>query len=244
MNQVTEDKDLVLLTNPQLVVRYNQLVRELLSLGCTSYRMDNRTFSTEKDVKLFADKPTSVRRVQAAESELIAWKSGQRTADAQPESTTGLQTSENPGTVSPGRARLLNSGRAEEIRQAVVADQEAAAALAAGQEPEKAEGTRKMAKKAKAKAKKANGNAPREAKERKVRALKWSDDQIITKLVEGNPKRGASQAVFALYRSGMKVGSFIAKAIEMGLSRGQAGTHLSWDSNTERKGGQPLIKIS
>lgn len=234
------DADLAVMTSTEIRELYNQIMRQLQVLGCTQYHEGRKV----REIKQFHDKPKAIASIRLAESALRAWESGQRHVEAQPEITSGLLTDQDPGTVSPGRARLLASGHAEEIRQAVVEDQEAAAAMAAGEaEPEK--GTQKMAKAAKkVKAKKANGKVPREKTERRVRPLKWSDDATITKLVEGNPKRGASQAVFALYRSGMKVGSFIAKAVEMGLTRSEAGGHLRWDSDTERKGGSPLIKIA
>lgn len=231
--QHATDADLAVMTSTEIRELYNQIMRQLQVLGCTQYHEGRKV----REIKQFHDKPKAIASIRLAESALRAWESGQRHVEAQPEITSGLQTSEDPGTVSPGRARLLASGHAEEIRQAVVADQEAAAAVAAGEtEPEK--GTQKMAKKAKVK--KANGKAPREKTERKPRASRFGDDQIITKIVEGNPKRGASQAVFALYRSGMRVGSFVAKAVEMGLSRGAAMGHLGWDSHEDRK----LIKIA
>jgi hypothetical protein len=243
VNTTTTDADLALLSHEQLRGRYNEGVRALIAAGDKS-RREIRS--------IFHDKVVAIKGIRNVESALRAWESGQRHAEAQPDSSSShelklselkggaeiaksLQTSEDPGTVSPGRARLLASGHAEGIRQVVVADQEAAAEGVA-REPKKGRKiVAKKAAKAKAKTKKApktNGTAA----ERTPRRAWYNPEATITVLAEGNPRRegGRGHAAWACYRSGMKVQTFLDRVAEaLKTTVADAATHLKWDLERE-----------
>jgi outer membrane protein assembly factor BamE (lipoprotein component of BamABCDE complex) len=69
--------------------------------------------------------------------------------------------------------------------------------------------------------------APKEKKERKIGTRKFKDDQIVTLLVDYNPKRkgSASHGRFENYEDGMTV----TEALKAGLTSGD----LSWDVEHE-----------
>jgi hypothetical protein len=55
------------------------------------------------------------------------------------------------------------------------------------------------------------------------------DAQVIRVLVDANPKRGASRARFARYRTGMKVEDYVAKCVKAGEPSSLARGDLRWD---------------
>jgi hypothetical protein len=55
------------------------------------------------------------------------------------------------------------------------------------------------------------------------------DAQVIRVLVDANPKRGASRARFARYRTGMKVEDYVAKFVKAGDPSSLARGDLRWD---------------
>lgn len=118
--------------------------------------------------------------------------------------------------TSPGRARLLAHPDAEKIRQEVLMDQERATEAVAN--PEENEVAAKKAKKEPKVNGESNGHAQR------GRKSAFADDMKITVLAESNPKRGKSKEVFAHYRSGMRVATFVEK-----VGRSVAMSNLRWD---------------
>lgn len=154
----------------------------------------------DKVVKGFRDHPTAVRRVEGVLVELRALE----------------QIDRRDKVPTPGRDRYLASGKAEEIRQEVLADQAKASKVAARPTaPDPAPGPRKASDYPKPKGKGKNG-----------RRAAWGDSDKITILVEGNPKRGTAAERYALYHTGMTVGAYI-KAI--GGSRSKAWRDLRHD---------------
>lgn len=202
----------------QLLSHYNNLVNQATTEGLTGFRQ----------LRVFHDKPTAIKRCEALESSLRAWREGQRAEDRRTAAERGgaddgaRSVNERPASpVPPGLARLQAANN-EEIRQLVLADQERAAALAAAPEntPASTKRTKKVAKAKKEKSEKTEGG-------RRGRASAFADDAKITLAVEGNPKREGKRSfdVFKLYRSGMLVSTFIEKVGD----RGEAGANLRYD---------------
>lgn len=80
----------------------------------------------------------------------------------------------------------------------------------------------KDAAKAAAKEAKAAAKGPKAPRAIKAGAISYQLTDLISVLVEGNPKRGKSAERFALYQTGMTV----AAALEAGVSR----TDIVWDA--------------
>lgn len=122
---------------------------------------------------------------------------------------------------NPGRRRLLESGKSEEIRQQVLADQEQAAAGAATSQAGAAAtqpiptvaaapaGSEEKVATIMARVKKDKA----EATGRRGRAPEFSDDMKITVVAETNPKREGtlSHQWFGFYKTGMLVRTFLDK---------------------------------
>lgn len=196
-------------TAVQLVHRYNVAVARAAALGFN-----------HRPVKCFHDKPTALERI--AQVELVVAR--------------GVRADETEGKVlpvSPGRARLLNSGRAEEIREAVVADQERATSAAAARTTEQ-EGT-EMAKKTGARKEKKEKTNGGETNGRGRRG-RFTDEMKITVLADKNPKREGTRSadVFGCYRDGITVGKFVERVMALdGGTRGEAVGNLNWDTKKE-----------
>lgn len=144
-------------------------------------------------VSTFRDRAAAERRLTSARVELAAQR--------------GIDES-----VSPGLRRLRASPLAAQLREAVLADQAAAAAVAAGRTEPKAPPA---------------DYPPPAAAPRRGRAPLFTDEQVVTLLVTGCPKREGSTSAkrWAKYRSGMTVGQF-AKAVG---DRSIALADLKWD---------------
>lgn len=171
-----------------MLYEYNQLVPQALALGCV-YR----------ERKSFKDRNDAIKSLTMINSSLRAAKAGLKREDE----------------VSPGLQRLRDSVQGETIRQQVLADQQTAAAEAAGQQEKVVE---VMARTKKEKA---------EAAPRRGRQSLFKDDMKISVQTEGNPKREGSRGYqcFAHYREGMKVSTFIEKVGD----RGEAIANLRYD---------------
>lgn len=201
----------------QLLSHYNNLVNQADSEGLTGFRQ----------LRVFHDKPTAIKRCEAMESSLRAWREGQRAEDRREAGgicvVASVEAQEKMLDVPPGRGRLLASGHADTLRQQTLADQERAAQLAAAPEttPASTKRTQKVAKAKKEKSEKTEGS-------RRGRASAFADDAKITLAVEGNPKREGARSfdVFKLYRSGMLVSTFIEKVGD----RGEAHENLRYDT--------------
>jgi hypothetical protein len=139
-----------------LVAAYNRMVTEATAAGLTGYR----------EVARFADQRSGIKRCEALQSSLAARASGLSAAERQ------------PGVVAPPRvtrlAELVGEERAEEMRQEVLADQEAAL-IGAGNSGAAAEEETDVAKKAKKNGKKTvkQPRAPRAKKEPRAKA-EWT----------------------------------------------------------------------
>lgn len=206
----------------QILAHYNALVREAVAEGVQGVRENKSRFH---------DHPLAMRKVAIIMDELRARRAGMAAVDKE---GTSLQDT-SVGDMTPGRARLKNSGREDDIRSQVVADQEAAAEGVA-REPKKGRKiVAKKAAKAKAKAKKApktNGATT----ERAPRRAWYNPEATITVLAEGNPRRegGRGHAAWACYRSGMKVQTFLDRVAEaLKTTVADAATHLKWDLERE-----------
>lgn len=225
----------------QLVSRYNALVDQATAVELTGYRQ----------VRVFHDKPTALARITQLESALSAHRKGEQAEakrgdehdQAERDGTHGAlaqawrqaadETASNEEVLqtSPGRARLLASPQAEEIRQAVLADQARATEQAAVTNPANQEDTMAKAKKTKA------PKTPRAKKEKTNgangggRRQKFGDDQKITILAEGNPRRGPAAEAFKCYRTGSTVGAVVGRMVDStGCSRGKALQHVVHDA--------------
>jgi len=200
------------MTIQEMLRAYNTAVADAQLAGLTHYR----------ERRCFKDRSDAEKSLGALASSMKAHREGQRRQ---------MEDFVNTGDASPGLARLRADPRAERLREEVLKDQAKATAVAAAepptvpQEPPQAypapaltqEG--QMAKAKKAKSEK-NGSG------RRGRAPAYGDDATITKLVEGNPKRAGTRGheVFAMYRTGMKVGTLVEKT-----SRAEALANLRWD---------------
>lgn len=193
-----------------LVAAYNRLVAEATAAGLTGYR----------EVSKFADRTVGLRRCVALQSSLAAHAAGMQAEDRRTEGTYeeiktsgGLRSEPVPLQVtdtSPGRQRLLASGRAEEIREQVLADQERAAAAAADSH----RGAPEVAKKAK----KVNG----EVRMGRPRSLPYPAETKI-RVVNKEPgfREGSVRAqMFEKYAGCRTVGA----AIEAGIP----GNWIKW----------------
>lgn len=167
-------------------------------------------------VKRFATRELGVRRVTEVMTEKGRFRAKDGTFTAEPPlaQALGLDVpvadldavggSVNPGAVSPGMARMkkrVGAEGAEEIRQKVVAEQDAVKTDVAKRPPTEP------------KAPPADYPPPAEAK-----AGKWADSAVITVKAEKNPRTGAAAERFALLKSGMTVGDFV----KVSPSRGRA----------------------
>lgn len=234
-----DNADFDAMTGPELKAAFNAMVPIAVALG-TNDRRCNKT------VDRFQDNIKGRERCDIIRSEIKALRSGQAAADRQEDTAASLPPQPEE-IMSEGRARYLSSGQADELREQVLADQQAAlenVSAPVAKEPRKKEAklakTVREPKRAAAKAKKEKSNgaaAPRKSR--------WNEDATITKLVDSNPKREgtAAAAAFALYRTGMRVGTFIQKVIELGQDRGAALTHLNYDTGL-KAGGKQYIKIA
>jgi hypothetical protein len=207
-------------TITEMLRDYNALVLEANGL--------NRGLD-RRERKCFKDRADAERSLAAIQSSIRAARAASKVTD---EPVASDQ--------SPGRQRLLNSGRAEEIRQQVLVDQEKAAAGAAHeassavsapseeglptQQTEKVSEIMTKLKEKKAKAPKA---AKAEGTGRRGRAPAYAGSMKITIEAEGNPKRKDTRGheVFAMYKSGMLVSTFVEKVGD----QGEAMANLRWD---------------
>jgi hypothetical protein len=216
------------LTGPLLVSAHNAMVSTARAMG--------QQPAFVREVSRFSDKESAVRRCEALRSHLRAVLSSEKAADREGVEEALPAQEEQP--ISAGRVRLLDSGHAEELREQVLADQQAALEKVSAPVKEPKTKEAKLAKTvrepkraaAKAKKEKANGTGGSHTR--------LDLEATITKLVEGNPKRegSAAHAAFALYRTGMRVATFVQKLVELG-QESAAATHLRYDA------GKGYIKV-
>ncbi len=148
------------LSGPLLVSAYNLMVGEAEAVGLAGYRSVTR----------FADRESAVRRCEALKSSLKARVSGEHYEDLReagglrsepvPQESFALQqvrAVDTPKDTSPGRQRMLDSGRADELREQVLADQRAATAHAERREEKTKEEKAPVARTKKVKEPKSNG---------------------------------------------------------------------------------------
>lgn len=209
--------DFAAMTIPEMLRSYNEMVATAAVLGSPDYR----------PLISFKDRTRGLAKCEMMHSTIQALYDGLRGVGKE--------------DTSPGLARLRAAPNAEEIRQNTLADQQKATKTVSDERNPADEGTGvpvpteeevKMAE-AKKNGKPKKERKPNEKKEgtgRRGRAPTYMDDMVITKIVEGNPKREGTKAHewFAGYRSGMKVSTYVEK-----VGRPTAMGCLRWDVEHE-----------
>lgn len=157
------------------------------------------------------DHPTAERRIAALHAAIVTAVKVRR-PNTSPGSADVI-SEKKAEDMSPGLRRLLDSGRAEEIRQNTLADQERAKKEMAKRSSTKTTTARKTTAEKKAPAPRSKGI--------------YADKATISLLHSGdNPKRGTAAERFKFYRDGMRVGTYIEKV----GNRVLAIADLRWDA--------------